>query len=111
MMKLIALHLVLVRWSRRWSDRFLSIVGAPAWTRMMAILLRLPDRWFSPIRTLCCRFPAWWDRSLTIVGSIDWLRLKVTVSRWLRQPYDPTRWRLLDSRLFEGMFRFNNKKI
>jgi hypothetical protein len=45
------------------------------------------------------------------LASIDWQQLKITTSRWLRQPCDPTQWRLQDSHVFEQMFRFNHKKL
>jgi hypothetical protein len=54
---------------------------------------------------------AWRDRCLTSVGSIDWRRGKASVYRWLRQPSNPTQWRLPDWRLFEGLRSFNYKKM
>jgi general secretion pathway protein A len=109
MMKIITLRLVLVRWSMKWSDRLLCTAKSPAWIRTTAILLRLRERWLRRVRTLCWSCLAWRERSWMIVSSIDWTRLKMTASHWLRQPCDPTQWRLLDSRLFEEMFRFNDK--
>jgi hypothetical protein len=53
----------------------------------------------------------WRDQCFAAFESIDWQQLKITASRWLRQPCDPTQWRLLDSRLFDEMFRVNHKKM
>jgi type II secretory pathway predicted ATPase ExeA len=111
MLRILALRLLLVRSSAQWRARLLSKVTSPAWTRMTAILLQPAEHWLRPIKSLFWQCLAWWDKCLTIVSSIDWAHLRMTTARWLRQPCDPTQWRLLDSRLFEEMFRFNQKKM
>jgi general secretion pathway protein A len=111
LMKTIALRFVLVSWGTELSRGFLSIFTSPAWTRATTTLFQLRGPWLLTVGVWCKQYLAWGDRCLTCVGSIDCAHLKMTTTRWLRQPCDPTQWRLLDSRLFEGMFRFNNKKM
>jgi general secretion pathway protein A len=105
MMKLIALRLMLVRWAMKWTNRILTTAATTAWAPQPAILLQLPARKLRQIK-------AWSGVFLAgALASIDWQQLKITTSRWLRQPCDPTQWRLQDSHLFEQMFRFNHKKL
>jgi hypothetical protein len=111
MIRIIALRLALFRACAKWRKRLFSTIASPAWTRMTATLLRPAERWLPSISTLCWKCIAWWDGCLAIISSIDWARLRMNASGWLRQPCDPTQWRLLDSRLFEGMFRVNHKKM
>jgi hypothetical protein len=106
-----ALRLILVRWSMRWKDCFLSAVTSPSWTRRTAIWTQLPRRWLRPVRAWYWESLAWGDRCLNIVASIDWPRLKTSAYRWLRQPCDPTRWRLPDLRLFEELLKFSHRKM
>jgi hypothetical protein len=109
--KIIALRLILVRGSMRWKGCFLSAVTSPSWTRRTAIWAQLPRRWLRPVRAWYWESLAWGDGCLNIVASIDWPRLKTSAYRWLRQPCDPTRWRLADLRLFEELVKFNHRKM
>jgi general secretion pathway protein A len=111
LMKIIALQVFLVRWSRRSRERFLSIITSPARTQRTAIFLQQPKRSPHPVRVWYRRWLAWRDRCLTIVGSTDWPRRKASVYRWLRQPWNPTQLRLLDTRPFQARRRFSYKKM
>jgi len=133
MMRVIVLRVTLVRWSmklrNRFSstaakpsrirtmvlllqrNRFLSTVISPARTRTTALLLQLPARSLRLMSAWHWECLGWRDQCFAAFESIDWQQLKITASRWLRQPCDPTQWRLLDSRLFDEMFRVNHKKM
>jgi general secretion pathway protein A len=109
--KIIALRLFLTRWSARSRDHFSSTAASLARTQWAATLhyglmrlLQLPRAWFWPHQV-------WSDRFLATVKSIDWRRRKASVYRWLQQPWDPTRWRFPDLRLFEARRRFSYKKM
>jgi general secretion pathway protein A len=111
LMKLIALRVILVRSWTKCSDRFSSTVNSPAWTRTTAILVPLLGRWLHAVRAWYWECLACGDRGMNIVDSIDWPRLKVSAYLWLREPCDPTQWRLHDSRLFGELLRFNRNKM
>ena len=110
-MTLPALRLSWARWSARWRDRFSPAVTSLAWAQKTPILLRQLKRSLPPIRSCYQRCLAWGDRCLTIVGSIDWLRITASAYQWFLQPWNPTQWPLLDSRLFEARRRLNHKKM
>ena len=76
----------------------------------MAYLTQLRTRGQSFARSLYWEFLAFADRCLKLATSIDWSQLWLTASRWLRQPCDPTQWRLHDLRPFHELLRFNHKK-
>jgi general secretion pathway protein A len=133
LMKMIALRLTLVRWSTSLRDRFLSAASkpsrirtmalllqrnrflstviSPAWMRTTTLLLQLPARSLRLMSAWRWEYIGWRDRGFAALESIDWLHLKITTSRWLREPCDPTQWRVPDSRLFAEMFRANHKKM
>ena len=111
LMKLMSLRLILVGWSAKSRARFSSTVTASANSSAMANVTQLSAGCHRPLRSLYWECLASADRCLDIAASIDWARLQINASRWLRQPCDPTQWRLLDSRLLEGMFRFNHRKL
>jgi len=109
--KVAGLRRILVRWTMKWSDSLMSTAATTAWAPPPAILLRLPARWLH-------KFEVWYggalargEKVVAAIASIDWPQLKITTARWLRQPCDPTRWRPLDFRLLDEMFRFNHKKM
>jgi hypothetical protein len=77
----------------------------------MANVTQLSARCLRPLRSLYWESLASAGRCLDFVASIDWAQIQINASRWLRQPCDPTQWRLLDSRLLEDMFRFNHRKM
>jgi hypothetical protein len=89
----------------------LSVMAAANRSSAMAHLTQLTAGCQSSARSLYWESLAWIDRCLIIAASIDWERLQNNALRWLRQPCDPTQWRLLDSRRFEDMFRINGKKM
>ena len=130
----VAVRIILVAWAMKGTARFSSLVSAAARSRIIAYLTQLPARLLSAIaaatrsstvthltqlparcqssaRSLYSKSRPWIDRCLNIAASIDWARLQNNALRWLRQPCDPTQWRLLDSRRFEDMFRINSKKM
>jgi general secretion pathway protein A len=109
--KLVALRLMLVRWSMKWRDRYLTTAATTAWAPPPAILLQLPARALRQLKVRFDPFLASAEKFVAVIVSIDWPQLKISAGRWLRQPCDPTQWRLLDPRLFEDMFRFNHKKF
>ncbi len=133
-MKLVALRRVLVGWLSTVNVRLVSAVTAArsrtllvsstanavqlplsartaaARSRAMANLTQLRTRGQSFARTLYWEFLACADRCLKLATSIDWPQLWLTASRWLRQPCDPTQWRLHDLRPFHELLRFNHKK-
>jgi general secretion pathway protein A len=110
-MKLTSLRLTLVGWSVKSGARFSTAVTAAANSSVMANVTQLRARCLRPLRSLYRECLAWADRYLDIAASIDCGQLQSNASRWLRQPCDPTQWRLLDSRRFEGMFWCNHKKM
>jgi general secretion pathway protein A len=109
--KTIALRLILVRWTVEWSNHLLTTAATTAWAPHPAVLLQLPARSLRQINALYREFLPLAERLVAAVASIDWQQLKITAARWLRQPYNPTQWRLQDSHLLEQMFRVNNKKL
>jgi len=109
--KIIALCVFLMRWSTRWRDRSSSPGTSPTGTRRTAIVRQCLKRSLQPLRAWYRLCLAWGDRFLTAVGSIAWRRGKASVYRWLRQPSNPTPWRLPDWRLFEGRRSINYKKM
>jgi len=111
LMKLIPLRLILVGWSTKSRARFASAVTASAHSSAMANVTQLSARCLRPLRSLYWESLASAGRCLDFVASIDWAQIQINASRWLRQPCDPTQWRLLDSRLLEDMFRFNHRKM
>jgi general secretion pathway protein A len=111
LMKIIGLRPTLVRWSMKLRNGFLSAATNPSRIRTMALLLQLPARSLRVMRAWHWEYLGWRDQCFAAFESIDWLHLKITTSRWLRQPCDPTQWRVLDSRLFDEMFRVNHKKM
>jgi general secretion pathway protein A len=111
LMKIIALRHFLVRWSRTWRDPFVATFASPARSHRTAILLIQLKRSLQPARARYRRCLAWRNRCLTIAGSIKWRRVEATVYRWLRQPCNPTQWRLPDSLLFEARRRFIHKNV
>jgi general secretion pathway protein A len=110
-MKIIALRLALVRCSVKLRNRFLSVATKLSRIRTMALLLQLPARSPRVMSAWHWDYLRWRDQCFAAFESIDWLQLKIITSRWLRQPCDPTQWRVLDSRLFDEMFRVNHKKM
>jgi general secretion pathway protein A len=111
LMKLMSLRRILVGWNAKSRARFSSAVAASANSSAMANVTQLSARCHRPLRSFYWECLASADRCLDIAASIDWARLQINASRWLRQPCDPTQWRLLDSRLLEDMFRFNHRKM
>ena len=111
LMKIIALRLVLLRRNSKWRDRFRSTVTSPPWRQRPAILIQRLKCSLRPGLVTYRRCLVWRDRCLSFVGSTDWPQLKTSAWRWLRQPCDPTQWRLADSRLIEELLRFGHRKM
>jgi general secretion pathway protein A len=99
--KFVALRLVLVRWTIKWSTGLLSSATNSAWAPPPAILFQLPGCWMRQAKSHSAGFLARAERLVAPLSSVSWPRVKTTTTRWLRQPCDPTQWRLLDPRLFE----------
>jgi general secretion pathway protein A len=93
------------------AEKVVAAIASPAWTRTMNVLLQLPARALGQIKAWFGAFVVGAEGFVVALASVDWQQLKITTSRWLRQPCDPTQWRLQDSHLFEQMFRFNHKKL
>jgi general secretion pathway protein A len=108
--RLARVRVSVVRWRTKLSDRFSSTLTSGVGSRTTAILIQLSGRWLHAVRARYWEFLAWGDRGMNIVGSIDWPRLRMSAFQWLREPCDPTRWRLPDSRVFAELLRFNHKK-
>ena len=111
LMKLVALRAIFVGWISNLGPRLSSAVTARARSRTIAHITQLPARCRSSVRSLYSECLAWTDRCLTVASSIDWPQLWLTVSKWLRQPCDPTQWRLQGARLSGELLRFNHKKM
>jgi hypothetical protein len=111
LMKLVGLRVNLVRWRTKLSDRFSSTLKSRLGTRTTAILIQSPERWLHAVRARYLACLGWVARGMNIADSIDWPRLRMSAFQWLREPCDPTRWRLPDSRLFGELLRFNHKKM
>jgi hypothetical protein len=110
-MKLMSLRLILVGWSVKSAARFSTAVAASANSSAMTNVAQLSARCLRPLRSLYWECLATADRCLDITASIDWEQLQINASKWLRQPCDPTQWRLQDARLVGELLRFNNKKM
>jgi general secretion pathway protein A len=110
LLKAIALRLTLVQWTIKWSNSFLTTAATTAWAPRPAVLFQLPARSLRIAKTGYMGFLVRGESFVAAVSSIDWPQLKTTTSRWLRQPCDPTQWRLPDSRVVEEMFRVHHKK-
>jgi type II secretory pathway predicted ATPase ExeA len=111
MIRLVALRIILVGWASNVNLRLLSAVAASARSRTMAFMTQLLARCQCSARSLYWESLAWTDRCLNVAASIDWAQLSLNASRWLRQPCDPTQWRLQDARQFGELLRFNHKKM
>ena len=111
LVKLVALRIILVGWASNLNTRLVSVVTAAAHSRNIAHITQLSARCQTSARSLHLECLAWTDRCLNIAASIDWAQLRLTASRWLRQPCDPTQWRLQDARQFGELLRFNHKKM
>jgi general secretion pathway protein A len=111
LMKIIALRVFLIRWSRRSRERFLSIITSPAQTESPRILPERLKPSLQPLRAWYRLSLAWSEACFALVSAIDWPRRKASIYRWLRQPCDPTQWHLSDSRLFEARRKFSYKKM
>jgi type II secretory pathway predicted ATPase ExeA len=109
LMKIIALGLILDR-SSRGKDRLFSSVISPARVLSTTIVLQQLKRLLQPVRVLYRRCFVWRNRCLHFVGPLDWPVMTASVYRWLRQPWNPTPWRLRDSRWSELLRRFSHKK-
>jgi hypothetical protein len=108
--KTLAPRLFLLRWGTRWRDRIFSTVTSAAWEQQAASLPEPPKQSVHPVRAWYRRCMAWKNNCLRVAGSIDWPRRKAFLYCWLRQPMDPTQWRLPDLRLTETRRRFSYKK-
>jgi general secretion pathway protein A len=111
LVELVALRIIVVGWALNLNTRLVSAVTAAARSFNTAHITRLAARCESSARSLYGECLAWIDCCLNIAASIDWAQLWLTASRWLRQPCDPTQWRLQDARQFGELLRFNHKKI
>jgi general secretion pathway protein A len=111
LMKFMSLRRILVGWSVKSAARFSSAVAASANSSAMTNVTQLSARCLRPLRSLYWECLATADRCLDITASIDWAQLQISASKWLRQPCDPTQWRLQDARLVGELLRFNNKKM
>jgi general secretion pathway protein A len=109
--QLLAVRILLVAWATKGTARLSSVATAAARSRIMAHITELSAGCRSSARSLYWEFLAWIDRCLDIAASIDWAQLQLDASRWLRQPCDPTQWRLQDVRPFHELLRFNHKKM
>ena len=109
--KIVAVRVFLVHRSARWRDRVLSTAIALARTQRTKTLRRRLKRSMEPLRAWYRRCVAGWGRGLTIADSMVWPRRKASISHWLRQPWDPTQWRMSDSRLFEARRGLSCKKM
>jgi general secretion pathway protein A len=109
-LKVVPLRLVVIRWTLKWSNGLLCSATSIAWAPPPAILFQLPRCWIRKAKSNSVAVLARAERFVAPLTSIDWPRVKTTTGRWLRQPCDPTQWRLLDPRLFEDRSRFSEKK-
>jgi general secretion pathway protein A len=127
----VAARIILVAWAMKGTARFSSVVSAATRSRIMEHVIQLLTRCRSSAassrtmahmtqlsascrrsaRSLYWESLAWIDRCLDVTASIDWPQLWLTTSRWLRQPCDPTQWRLQDVRPINELLRFNHKKM
>lgn len=109
--QILAPRLFLLRLRTRWRDRLFSTITSLAWQQKTASLPDPPKRPVHPVRAWYRWCTAWRENWLSAVGSIDWPRRKAFLYRWLREPMDPTQWRLPDLRLIETRRRFSFKKM
>jgi hypothetical protein len=110
-MTLPELRPLLIRWSARWRDNFLSVVTRPAWTRLSATLLRCLKRPFHSVRALCQAWSVRLAGYLSILDSLELPRMKSFLSQWLREPLKPAQWRLPYSRQLGAGRRLSHKKM
>jgi len=98
-------------WSARGWGRLLSTLNFPARTQWNLIFSHQPNRASERLRVWYRLCHACKDRGLIPVSWIDWPRKKAVFYRWLQQPWDPSQWRLPNSRLFEARRRISYKKM
>lgn len=108
--RVVALRLILVRWTIKWSTGLLSSATSTAWAPPPAILFQLPGCWIRHAKSHSAALLERAEKLVAPLTSVSWPQVKTTTTRWLRQPCDPTQWRLLDPRLFEDRSRFNHKE-
>ncbi|MGB8839183.1 MAG: AAA family ATPase [Candidatus Acidiferrales bacterium] len=104
------LRVLLSDWSARRRNRVSSSAAPTARTPSSVILsqrLKRSFHFFGPWYRQCVVRT---NQSLTILGAVDWSRLKESVYRWLRQPSNPTEWRLADSHLLDAWSKVRQKK-
>jgi general secretion pathway protein A len=102
---------ILAGWTANVSHRLSSAITATARSRAIASITQLSAHCQSSAKSLCWEGLTWASRCLNIFASADCAHLWLVASTWLRQPCDPTQWRLQDVRPFNELLRFNHKKM
>jgi general secretion pathway protein A len=102
---------VFVRWASGATPRPLSARATSTRSRTTAYVTQLRTRGQTSARSLYWEVRACAGRCLNFAASIDWPQLWLTTARWLRQPCDPTQWRLHDLRSSNELLRVNHKKM
>ncbi len=108
---LMAFRIFLVRWSEKGRDRFLSAAASPNWRLMSATLFRFLRRPLISIQALYSRWPVLPRAFRSMAESTEWPRKKAIILQWLNQPFNPMRWLVPNSRLFEVRRGASYKKM
>jgi general secretion pathway protein A len=98
----VAIQVVLVRWSEKCRDGFLTAATSPAWRLMSATLIRWLRKPLHSIRALYFRWPVLGRAWHSMSESVEWPRRRAVVLQWLNQPFNPMQWIVPNSRWFEA---------
>jgi general secretion pathway protein A len=110
LLKIAAFRLFLARGSATWRNRFFPKVTPTDHSRGIGVLLQRSKQSLHKILALYRVCLARRDRCLTMLRAIDWPQTKVSAYRWLRQPWNPTQWRLPDLQVFDPRRRLGPKQ-
>jgi general secretion pathway protein A len=103
LMEVHSLRILARGWGIRWRVWLLSTIASLIRVQRAASQGLMKQ----PLRRAAARY----HRVQIVVALIDWSRMWAPMYRWLQQPWDPTRLRIPQARLFEIRRRFSYKKF
>jgi len=106
----ISLRIVLSRLSK-WKERQMATVVSPARAHGTAIVVASLKRSRQRVRALYRQGLVLTKQCLHFVGSLDRTPIPASVYRWLREPWNPSSWRVPELRLPELLRRSSHKKV
>jgi hypothetical protein len=106
----ISLRIVLSRLSK-WKERQMATVVSPARAHGTAIVVASLKRSRPRVRASYRQCLVLTNQCLHFVGSLDRTAIAASVYRWLREPWNPSSWRVPELRLPELLRRSSHKKV